>query len=45
MTCSGENDIVDPKKSVETEIKDLEYSFKKSKRFQMEMGVTVVQAV
>ena len=45
MTCSGKNDIVDLKKSVETEIKVLEYCFKKTKCYQMEMGVTVVKSV
>ena len=39
MTCSGDNDIVDPKKSFETEVKVLEYCLKKSKRLQMEMGL------
>ena len=45
MTCSGDNDIVDLKKSFETEIKVLGYCFKKSKCCQMEMGVTVVKSV
>ena len=45
MTCSGENDIVGPKKSFETEMKVLEYCFKKSKCFQMEMGVTDVKSM
>ena len=45
MTCSGENDIFDPKKSFKTEIKVLEYCFKKTKCCQMEMGVIVVKSV
>ena len=45
MTCSGENDIVDAKKSFETEIKVLEYCFKKSKCCLMEMGVIDVKSM